>query len=226
MNFISHYFLDHIYGNPYFNTGLAIPDFMGNINRRWKPIRNDEIQTISYEGIQLWKGIDAHVRADAIFHNSSFFKEQTLALRLRMEKNGLKDREYRLFFLAHISLELLLDRLILLQFPGIADRFYDDLDKVDDPILKKALQSGVNTEIGTFMTFIEKFREYKYVYTYLEIEKMIYALNRIMGRAKQEAFDEQAIDSLIRTFYETEQTLKPHFLKFFDGMRSELLLAN
>jgi hypothetical protein len=190
---------------------------MGYSNRRWKPQRRNDFSG-NDEILLIWEGIDRHIKADAHFHNSTFFKENTQSIRKILENHGLQDKGARLFFLAHIGLELLLDRLILKSYPGIADRFYSDLFALEHKTIQSALESGVNPDYGRFFEMFARFKEARYLYTYLEDDRLLFALNRIMGRASQPAMHEDYQEKLKLAFLEAEALLSGVYLEFFEEM--------
>ena len=222
MNYISHYFLDSRLEQPYYDLGLAWPDLMGNFHRAWKPLRRAGLPFENTEGRHLWEGVQAHLDADALFHNSDFFREQSHDIRIRMEQQGLGGRGPRLFFLAHISLEVLLDRLIIVNYPGVADRFYTDLFSVDEESVASELRNAVNPDYGHFFEMFHRFRQSRYLYAYAEADKMLYAMNRIMGRAKQNLLDENLHERLKTALLLSEEALSKVYLDFFEWMQARL----
>src|SRR5688500_11171065 len=107
MNYLSHYFLDAKPGEVHYNFGLVLPDMMGVAQKGWKPLQRNE-QHIHPEVIKLSEGITRHVKVDAVFHSSDFFKENSVSLRKALEKHGFSQEGTRLFFVAHVLLEFLL----------------------------------------------------------------------------------------------------------------------
>ncbi|MGZ5244902.1 MAG: hypothetical protein ACXWDO_01700 [Bacteroidia bacterium] len=217
MNYLSHYFLDVQAGKPYHNFGLVLPDMLGVALRGWKP----DFNKIIFEQdshLNLVEGIRKHHIADAFFHSSLFFTSNAHTIRKILEANNFSQAGTRLFFVAHIFLEFMLDRIIMQQHTDIAKHFYIDIDMVKDELLLPFF-INTQTEAGSFFNFLNSFRKHQYLYAYLEPESFFYALNRTLQRAKQQPFPETLMQDFINVIYETELLLKPVYESFFAEMR-------
>jgi hypothetical protein len=191
---------------------------MGNANRRWKPRRtNDEFS--NQKSRALWEGIKQHLDTDKIFHNSDFFRIQTKDIRILLEKNGLKDKGIKLYFLAHIILELLLDRLILKSCPGIADRFYTDLILIEEDFIRAELDSCTIQDNSRFFEIFSRFKASRYLYHYLDDKRLLLSINRISERAKQSPMNNEMNKRMMSSILEAERNLQRLFPGFFEGMK-------
>jgi len=220
MNLLSHYYLDAEKGRPYYNTGLVMPDLMGSFKKGWKPPKSVFFNN-NYQK-ELYSGMLQHQETDRQFHASLFFTHAIPDIRKIFEKNGLKLPGVRLFFVAHIMLELMLDRLILLDSMAYADNFYSDINKVDVEQITEFFQVDTMNGEYNFSGFFQKFRDAKYIYNYVGDENFIYALNRIMKRAAQPVFEGENIVALFKNaIFEVEKYLAPDYLRHFDELKEK-----
>jgi len=183
MNFLSHYYLDAEDDRPYYVFGIIIPDLLKNFNRRWKVKKNPQ----EYEQIELQQieeGIARHIDVDAHFHNSDFFKENTLFISDTLKKNEIDSMAKHTYFLAHVILELMIDRLLVKNYPNICEQFYAILNRVEKSNIDLYLNySNFVQEMNDFSSFFEKFKTSKYIFHYANNENLIFALNKIIERA-------------------------------------------
>jgi hypothetical protein len=193
---------------------------MGASLRGWKPDFN-KITFGESAHLHLVEGIRKHHLADSIFHSSPFFISHTQAIRKIFEANNFSQPGTRLFFVAHIFLEFILDRIIMQQNEDLAKHFYADIDMVENALLQPFF-IRTETEASNFFYFLENFRKHRYLYAYLETESLFYSLNRTLQRAQQQPFPETLLlQSFSEVIFQTENLLKPVYENFFSEMRNK-----
>ena len=217
MNILSHYFAAWKPENPYYNFGLVFPDLSGVVNRKWKPLNFKDFDEHWYN--ELVSGCKKHIKVDGIFHDLPAFKENVIFIRKKFEENELIRDNIRLFFVAHIFLELMLDRLILLNGTNIADKFYMDAEKIDKRKLRIFFEVNKIGDFEQFSTFFDRFIEHKYIYQYVDDERLIFALNRIIQRGGQASFAESDFESIKKITFEVQTHLSSQFLSIFEAVK-------
>jgi acyl carrier protein phosphodiesterase len=220
MNYLSHYYLDRIENSCHHNLGLVLPDFMAGVNRRWKPTLHPQAKLQQDCEKQMWLGIEKHVSADKVFHSSEFFKENTTFIRQQLELHKEHFDGIRLFFLAHIMLELMLDRLILKKSVEVGHNFYNQLAEVPRPELVSSLQKAVQPDFGRFFEFFDRFLESRWIFEYVQDDKLTYALNRIMGRGGQAELLATSHQPLVEVIAVVEDKLQKEYQDFFGWMKA------
>lgn len=128
-------------------------------------------------------GIEQHEKRDASWHNSEFFHEKTNAIKTILEKFGFTEGAYRPFFIAHVLLELGLDRQLLNMDPTTCEKMYNMLDEVDKGFVMNIFKSSELAE--KMWHFHQRLTHYRYVFEYTEDDRFFYAINRLMERAAQ-----------------------------------------
>lgn len=144
MNYLGHYAFNHeisgIEPQPYFVMGVALPDLWARLSRRrrirWKAVRAAE--PADSRSAYLRAGMLNHVAIDRRFHALPAFLEWQRELRNRAPGDGTHPA--LLDFLAHIAVELTIDRALVREAPQLADRFFDALEQCD--------YAGVEERIG------------------------------------------------------------------------------
>jgi hypothetical protein len=220
MNYISHYFLDAMPGTPYYNFGLSLPDMMGTAARGWKPAPV-HVSAESGEQGEIAAGVLAHLEADRIFHNAGFFKAGCSDIRVLFEQEGLAIPGIRMFFLVHIFLEMMLDRIIVRNRPEVAQAFYDDIARIDEKFAMDFIAADGTNAVERFPLFFSRFREHKYLLSYIQDESLFFATNRILNRTGQPAFPDERMADFARVANRAEEMFTPMAFPFFEFMRDQ-----
>lgn len=205
MNFLSHFFFDSKGGNPYYNLGLILPDLMGMFRRGWKIPESEPPETLSVSSLEIYRGLNTHHSADAFFHNSKFFKKYTRQLKRELTRNGIQN-PHKPFFIAHVMLEVLIDRNLIKQDERLPEHFYKDLDFITKDSLVTFFNETDKWPEG-FWDLFQKFRTERYAYAYLDPKKVIYTLNRILDRARQPVIEESEWGFLNYCIFEMDERL-------------------
>lgn len=195
---------------------------LGAAQRGWKPVNRKQYDFDDPEAFLIWQGFQQHLKADALFHNTEFFTGQTKNIRFVLERTGLVQPGLRLFFVAHVLLEILLDRIIIKKYPEIPDRFYNDLDVIGEDTVSSFFANMDSQVPDRLFRMLARFKEHRYLYSYVDDERLFFALNRIMERGGQIPYPDSVLPVFSMAVAEMESTLFPLFEEFFEMMRKEL----
>lgn len=180
MNYLSHFFIDHQEGNDYYNTGLLLPDITkGNI----KTFKSNHHSFRNINHQELLLGCLKHYESDKQFHTSLFFEYYQNIINRHIKEAPFSEALQRKWFLAHILLELMIDRVIVKYAPHITDSFYNSLTAIDDTELQNFLYAFQVKDYNIFINHFNHFRSVRYIYYYTDNNKFVYSLSRIMMRA-------------------------------------------
>ena len=182
MNFLSHYYIDRIENKPYHNFGLILPDLMSMYKRKWKVSSRVMKENLTLQETQIVTGVVKHNNLDGYFHNSDFFYKYTTAIKEILQKNGVRYPEQRIHFVAHILLELLVDRVIIKKEKLILKEFYSELDQIDWNVLNDFLVKIKLDAVEGFYGYFVKFRRRKYLYKYANNFQVLFITNRILEK--------------------------------------------
>ena len=201
MNYFSHFIFDHIPLNHDYNTGLLLPD----ITRKKITKFNYDVNMPS-EFSDLFLGCKRHYESDKKFHSSNFFHQHYNHLNhLISHSNYILDVE-RKWFISHIILELLIDRIFVKHQRSLLDNFYLSLIEVDEMKLRTYLKFFGMENIDEFFVFFNHFRSSQYIYHYTDNNKFMYSLNRIMMRANVKPLTQKNSDLILDVILEFEKT--------------------
>ena len=152
---------------------------------------------------------------DRHFHNSQFFHKHTHAIR-DLIIPALKDSVVRPSFLAHISLELMLDSTLLTENHLDAEDLYVHLRQADRLLLQRFLERNNLDDTAHFFTFFEKFIQANYLNSYRESQNLMYALNRICMRVWKDPLNETQIQNLSAILKEYHESLQEDYMEIYD----------
>lgn len=205
MNFLSHYFLHKDDDDNYFTVGLTLPDIITLHNRNVRLTEKflDSILTSNKNEISLINGMRLHIKIDQWFHRSVFFKEKIIYLQDQYyNSNG---KENIAFYYAHILLEILIDRYLLINYPLIADDFYNSYKKFDFTNIISLFTNLRNFNKDMFLNFCKSFSNSDFLKGYCDNNLVINSLRRItlkMGLPIEISSSEKIISDYIGSVYD------------------------
>jgi len=182
MNFASHFFLDGIKGKPYYNFGLILPDLMSIYKRGWRITDRAKAKEMIDTDVEILNGMLKHFELDAIFHQSMFFNDHTKLIKDLLKQEKLQLIHVKKHFVAHVLLELLIDRVIIKHDEKVLFDFYNCLDRIEKEKISHFFNENEPGVIDGFFDFYVKFRERRFLYKYSENETIIFILNKVLER--------------------------------------------
>ena len=209
MNFFSHYYYYNKQGNDWYNTGLVLPDLLNNFNRKIK-LKNNAARNFLPHEFDLKEGINGHFEGDRKFHTSEFFHHNTPLIKKTLVAHGFDSDKYRLSFVAHIMLELILDRVLIKKNETLLHDFYSALHAVDVNEIIKFVRYEQELD-QRFADFFNGFRTHKYLYKYPDDEHFFFAANRIIGRVGL-GFEKQDEPMLLQALQELEIIIARNYI--------------
>lgn len=190
MNYLTHYYYNIRHPlltsvSPEFHFGAALPDILSVYDRHLR-FHPSEIRAIQSE---LGHGILNHLEMDAFFHRSVFFKNSYEGIRILLTQTVPKELDIRPFFLAHVLVEILLDHLLLVQSPDLGRRFYSAIGSVDIKETIRLLEAHFSKRLYGLDELINKFLVTRFLESYIDIHNLIYPVNRMLARTRQQVFE-------------------------------------
>lgn len=225
MNLVAHYYLDRDRVNSYFVVGAATPDLLSIYNsslrikaRHLKKMSEDQAGRITPPFLA---GLYRHFFADGVFHLSPNFKEQTKRISNMLESYFPDLNIQRKFFIAHIMLELLIDKVLIDENPGILESYYGHFEALQ-PFrdLRKTSELALGNELPNYEFYMKKFLRRKYLYEYAQFEHIAWVLRRILRRVGIRNNEYLQSSSFRQLMVDYEQELIPMKEAFFDEIRA------
>jgi hypothetical protein len=168
-------------------TGTAIPDWLNIIDRRMKTRRKSAmlfVDDVDERARKIARGIVQHHHDDDWFHQTRAFAELNLQLTGMAREVLPGDSGFRPSFLGHILVELLLDGILFTQQPELLDSYYETLESIDAELVQSTINRISNRNSDLIVDLIPKFWSARFLYDYVEDEKLLMRLNGVMKRVK------------------------------------------
>lgn len=204
MNFLSHYYLHRSENDNYLNIGLTLPDVLGLHNRHVRLserfISGIEINDDKTES--LINGVRLHINLDKYFHKSEYFKEKVNFIQTEYFKAS--GEENIAVYYAHILLEILIDRYLLIEHPNIAEEFYSSYKEFDFNNIIEIFLGLKNFDSEKFLDFTQKVAYSDFLYHYTDNFAVIGDLKRVttrIGLPIEITTDERIIADFIGNVY-------------------------
>ncbi|MEC9095481.1 MAG: hypothetical protein VX776_02545 [Planctomycetota bacterium] len=211
MNYLAHAY--QYLNQPLFMSGTGVPDMLSVVDRRVR-VRSRNlrplIQSSELEVVEIATGIQQHLDDDRWFHATQVFNQLNLEFAQKMREADPEDSSLRPRFLGHIIIELLIDARLAEMHPGLLDRYYDVLEQVDAAKIQRVINMASACQTDQFVRFFEAFCREKFLYDYLEDDRLAYRLNQVMKRVGLPMFGDSVIElfpSIRRRVYECHDEL-------------------
>lgn len=170
MNYLAHYTYNHfvcgVPARPYFSVGVLLPDLWARFSRRqrirWRHLRTAPLRDA--RDARLQAGLLNHVEIDRCFHGLPAFVDWQRELRIAVPAGDTHPLLHE--FLAHISIELTLDRHLLLTQPEVAAHFFATLKQCDmHDVAARVGQLGA-VETAGLGDILDRFMVRRFLYRY------------------------------------------------------------
>ncbi len=209
MHFLAHYYTELPADNPLFVAGLTIPDLTPRFTKIYNSLIVKHSPPTSPDLKQIQNSIVQHFKGDKRFHPSSLFLEQ---IKLTIEaflKEGLNRERLRLSVIAHLAVEMLIDRQIVMQKKGICEEYYRTINRADETVLTNyfdlfALEEQKRNFLRTFQFFKQK----QFLFLFTELENIVFGLNRVYGMVAGTEFTENEKQRLLTALHNIDGDLR------------------
>lgn len=224
MNFLSHFYFDRASNNPDRTIGMVLPDLVKNACKDWslRPEKKQDLFTGDEKLFNILEGWKRHLTVDRCFHSSNFFCSHTSNIKRRILP-VLANSVARPSFVAHISLELMLDSLLLTEDIVQTEGFYKALSDADRPALTEFLRLNDVTDASLFFRFLDSFIDSAYLNDYRNTSHIIYALGRICMRLWSDPFTDAQKLELTEILLGYMELLKDDYMTIFEEIEEKLI---
>jgi hypothetical protein len=180
MHFLSHYYTELPSNNPLFVVALGIPDLTPHFARAYNSKLKKAAFPAEHELSSIHQGVLRHFAGDAKFHSSPIFVQQVHQAVASMVKEGMNRERLRLSVIAHLAVEMLIDRQIVIQQPHVCNEYYALVGNADETVLHSYfIHFGLKQEKNVFSERFAFFRQRQFIFLFNDLENIVFGLNRI-----------------------------------------------
>jgi len=197
MNYFAHAirFLDR----PYFVAGTAVPDWLSVADRKVR-VRAALIEPFLLNDgsppAEVAAGAWQHLDDDRWFHQTRAFAEISATLAVRFREALAPDESLRAGFLGHIVTELLIDAELIERHPGLIERYYEVLGRIEPLAVQQAVNAMSKQPTENLAPLMSRFIEERFLPDYLSDERLLHRLNQVLRRVKLPPLPAQATSVL------------------------------
>jgi hypothetical protein len=213
MNFLSHHYVARgraPEAPPAFYVGNVLPDLAaarrggGRLRRCAVPRSPDP---------DLAQGLALHFATDKRFHTAALFVQAVAEASAALRGASWTLPPRRVFFLAHVFVEIALDAVLIRTDRGLADHLYAQFDAVDPGAIRAATETLSGRPLPHLTGMLARFTRSRYLYEYQSDEGLAKALHHISRRANLAGFaragDRACLAALFTAFLPRAAQLGP-----------------
>jgi hypothetical protein len=183
MNFLSHAlpYLDR----PLMAVSTGIPDWLSMVDRKIRARRRMAQAFLDSEDIELRLvalGIVRHIEDDRWFHGTEAFVDTNMRLAIELRERLPGDTGFRPTFVAHILIEMFLDAFWIRDDRGNAERYYAAMEASSFETIQRCVNTITGKPTDRLSAVIERFVDARFLYDYLDHDKLLERLNQVMRR--------------------------------------------
>jgi hypothetical protein len=127
-------------------------------------------------------GIVQHLDDDRWFHQTRVFAETCLEFALQLRQRLPGDEGFRPSFLGHILVEILIDATLMARDPSLGDRYYAALAAAAPQRVQQTVNQIARVSTDQLDPWIWRFLEVRFLYDYLDDDKLLFRLEQVMKR--------------------------------------------
>lgn len=197
MNFLSHAIVLGDETRALTFVGAALPDLWPHMSARPLPkLVLDRLRAEGEpDGLALARGIAHHMQADAAFHRHPSFLERVNVTAARIEPFLALPKWSAL--VAHVLVEMLLDRWLIERDAGLVDRYYGHFE-ADTRVRAAELASAEDAMRSELAAMLERFQDLRFLADYTDFERLVWRLSRALRRADHAIIAEERLEGLAR----------------------------
>lgn len=209
MNFIAHYIYEGELDNPLFTAALGIPDLTARFSYSYNKLIKHAAWPSEKKHRHIHQGILRHYAADKKFHASPHFSQLVSNFIRHATHAGIDRGSIRASVIAHIAVEMMLDRFILMQNPAVVYDYYKLLDNADTESLEGYfLHLNMSLEKQDFITKFQFHKKNRFLLMFNELDKIAMGIGRIYASATKSTLSETEQKQLIAALYNIENDMR------------------
>jgi hypothetical protein len=214
MNFLSHA-LPYL-EDPLLAVSTGIPDWLSVVDRKIRArgrMAQAHVESGDAELRRVAQGILRHIEDDRWFHGTEAFVDTNMRLAIGLRELLPGDSGFRPTFVGHILIEIFLDSFWIRDDPSTAQRYYAAVESADSKTIQRCVNTITGKPTQALVEVIERFADARFLYDYLDHDKLMMRLNQVMKRVGLMPLPAEVQDWL------------PDAQKLVESRRSRLLLA-
>ncbi len=220
MHYLAHFYVDQQETDPLFIAGLGLPDWINGFSKIYNQKLKNSSLSDSSDTFALHTGIRRHYEGDNLFHNHPIFVQLQSELLQSFVSVGLSRTEWRLSLLAHVGVELMIDRQIVNAEPKLLEVYYQKLNDVDPEVLKKYFKyHNVNVEQQDFLVKFHFFKTRKYLTLFNDINNIVIGLDKMYDQVLNKSFEKKEKEQIGLALHNMDDDIRYRWQELLNGIK-------
>ncbi len=158
---------------------------------------------------EIQKGIISHYRADEIFHNSKLVTELMSLTTQSFLNEGLSRERLRLSVIAHVAVELMIDRQIMLEDRQLCLNYYNRLEEASEVAISEYFNVlSLEDAKRDFLIKFQFFKQRRFLFLFSDIKNIVTGLGRIYQNVTQIEFTEAEKELFFNALNNIDSTIR------------------
>jgi acyl carrier protein phosphodiesterase len=209
MNYLSHHhvaFVRHSDAPPFFYLGNVLPDLYSAAGEG--RLRESDVEKFPQDSL-LTQGIKLHLATDKHFHGTLAFEQAMAFVAERFHAETFSAPPKRVFFLAHVFVELVLDAHLARTEPQLLEHHYAQITTEGNAAFAQELETWLGNPLPHLREVLEGVRVRQPLRSYAEPIGVIKALNRVCTRATLPVYESSQDHEALTRLYEVTLAQMP-----------------
>ena len=190
-------------------AGLGIPDLTTGFSKAYNSVIKNSVLPNNEFLQQIQSGIKSHYEADKMFHNSPIFMTLATQTTQSFLNAGLSRERLRLSVIAHVAVELMIDRQILIENEQVAHDYYAHIDGVNEDLISVYFDTlSLHNEKQNFLSRFQFFRQRRFIYLFKDAENIVTGLGRIYQSVTKVGFSDQEKAMFLNALNNIDSTIR------------------
>ena len=158
---------------------------------------------------EIHYGIEQHYAGDKWFHSSALFDEKTKQATGFFVGSNLNRTRLRLSVIAHVAVEMLIDRQIVLQHHALCEQFYEKVNEADEKLISFYFDSiGQPLAKQQFFNTFNFFKQRRFLFLFTDLENVLFGLGRVYGNVTGTQFSEEEKRQFLATLHNIDSEIR------------------
>jgi len=167
-------------------VGNVLPDLLGDAAGGGR-LRARHVAGTGAPDSDLVRGVRLHLATDRRFHSHPLFLSAMAEASALLRAAPFAHPPHRVFFLAHIFVEIALDAVLLVRdpdgrFADAAGHFYGQFDRADLPAVAAETETLLGRPLPDLLPSLHHFARARYLFGYATGDGLARALSRVSRR--------------------------------------------
>lgn len=166
---------------------------------------------------KIHTGLLHHYRGDRWFHVSELFNQKIKQATDSFLQAGLNRERLRLSVIAHVAVEMLIDRQLVMQQPEICREFYEQVDAAPEKAIEQYFDMlGQPLAKQHFLNSFKFFKQKRFLLLFTELENVLFGVNKVYSQVTKTEFTEEEKQKMLAGLHNIDKDMRYSWQKILN----------